>query len=86
MKVICQFARNNLKYSLGLITILLFVIQICHIVKEGEKHVIQTETSGTTEQDCPKRIDIWVSVFKCSLAFLFGGLLSDLKFLKFGVI
>lgn len=86
MKVLCQFARKNLKYSLCFLTLTILAVQIFHLVNEGEKHHVNTVIEHSETENCPKQIDIWMSVFKCSLAFLFGGLLSDMKFLKFGIM
>jgi hypothetical protein len=105
MKVICQVARRNLKYTIGLVALFLFVMQVYNIVGEAKLESIKLEEMKTTiieketqhmyveitqsDIQCADgqfRIEILMGIFKCSLAFLFGGLLSEMKFIKFGII
>lgn len=105
MKVICQVARRNLKYTIGLVALFLFILQVYNIVgedklesskleeiatiiAENENQHIYVENSHTDFQCADGQIkkEILMGIFKCSLAFLFGGILSELKFIKFGII
>lgn len=105
MKVICQVARRNLKYTIGLVALFLFILQVYNIVgeeklesikleeitttiSEKESQHIYAENSHTDIQcaDGQIRKEILMGIFKCSLAFLLGGILSELKFIKFGII
>jgi hypothetical protein len=105
MKVICQIARRNLKYTIGIVALFLFVLQVYNIVGEAKLESIRLEELETvvvkrenpeiyvekTQSDiqCAEgqvRTEILMGIFKCSLAFLFGGLLSEMKFIKFGII
>ena len=105
MKVICQLARRNLKYTIGLVAMFLFVLQVYNIVSEVKLETVRLEEleepkmnkESTTllseetpsENQCSEgnlKSEIWMGVMKCSLAFLFGGLFSEMRFIKFGII
>lgn len=61
---------------------------------ENEKQLIQENISNqkisknTNEPNCTRNgfYDAFLMLFKCSVAFLFGGMLSEMRFIKVGVI
>jgi hypothetical protein len=95
-----SLVKSGLKYTTILLALILFVGIFYNgfykEMKENEKIIVQgIDVSETTLQStdlCQNpnfSSQVWSlfnAVFKCSLAFLAGGLLSDMKFLKFGII
>jgi hypothetical protein len=95
-----SLVKSGLKYTTILLALILFIgIFYNGLYKEmieNEKLIVEeaevSETSPQSTDLCPtpnfsNRVwSLFNAVFKCSLAFLAGGLLSDMKFLKFGII
>jgi hypothetical protein len=95
-----SYVKSGLKYTTILLALILFVgIFYNGFYKEMyDKEKLQVEESEVSVTS-PQSTDlcqtpnfsnrVWSlsnAVFKCALAFLAGGLLSDMKFLKFGII
>jgi hypothetical protein len=90
-----SFIKTQLKYSTLLIGIIIFMGQIYYgFIKSEEdlKSISSLENKNEKNEDkcssSPSDLisKIMMIIFKCSLAFLAGGLFSDMKFIKFGVI
>lgn len=96
-----SLVKSGLKYTTILVALILFIgIFYNGLYKEmnqNEKLIVEeAEESGEVPPQgtdlCPtpnfsnRMWSVFNAVFKCSLAFLAGGLLSDMKFLKFGII
>jgi hypothetical protein len=94
-----RMIKNNLKYTTVLIGLILFTGQLYFAITEKENINIDDTTESKTHTSTstlnPNTIscdassylfNIFAIVFKCSLAFLAGGLVSDMKFIKFGVL
>jgi hypothetical protein len=92
MKNLTQSLKKNFKFALCILAITIFTIQIYQIVNEEKMAEIsysKTEKSHIVieEEQCHglRLSNIFSLVFKCSIAFLFGGMISDGKFIKFGL-
>lgn len=59
-------------------------VSIINNTNSNENKNNKTKTSGVNEEDCSEFL--LICIFKCGLAFLAGILVSDMKFIKFGVI
>lgn len=117
MKSMCQFLRRNFKYSVCVLAVVLFAVQVTNIVSEEaiEKVAYEAEMKGVeaavalvkreyvseirdkervsegekTDDETTKCKDgpgqLIAAVFKCALAFFLGGMISEMKFIKFGI-
>jgi hypothetical protein len=91
-----SFVKSGLKYTTILLALILFVGQVYHgFIKEeiNNPHIAEIiEVTSTSTDLCAdpnfsnQALGVFNLVLKCSLAFLAGGLISDMKFLKFGII
>ena len=82
MKQLLSSIKQNLRLGVALFGVFIFSNQIYQIIYE--KQSIKTQI---TINNCEIGLfDYLMIVFKCSLAFLAGGIISDWKFIKFGVI
>jgi hypothetical protein len=89
-----SYVKECLKYTTILLAVLLFIGQIyLGFIKENqeinikEKHLlspIQNEVNDECQNSLLKNLGNLV--FKCSLAFLAGGLISEMKFIKIGIL
>ena len=96
MKSLSQSLKKNFKYAICLLAIFIFTIQIYQIVTEEKIIEVSNDVSNiennsdpiAVQEECKKSeinaSSILMCVFKCSVAFLFGGMISDRKFIKFG--
>jgi len=91
MQKVIILVKNQMKYMTILIALILFTSQIYMILIESNSLEMDEKKSTSIKDNENKCIDyyfnsLYIVVFKCSLAFLAGGLLSDMKFVLFGVI
>jgi hypothetical protein len=90
MKKAIVIFKSQLKYMTIIIALILFISQVyLNIVETTQKNNSKEITYLAEENKCNKSdysTGILIAIFKCSLAFLAGGLISDMKFIKFGVI
>lgn len=85
--------RVNLKYSICLLAIFLsclILMQIKNEVDLNENNLLLANESVETKQIeviCEENSsNLGTALIKCSIAFLLGGLISEMKFLKIGII
>jgi hypothetical protein len=99
MQKVLKLVKGPLKYSTILIAIILFISQIYYgfIKSEEDFKKITNKNNLPVTQDVEDQCersngngDTFIKVFeiisKCLFAFLAGGLISDMKFIKFGVV
>ena len=90
MQKVYTLFRNGFKYMTILLALILLVGQVHSLMIERnqiEEYQNPKEVIVTEINECEKNYSyyIFTAIFKCSLAFLAGGLISDMKFIKFGV-
>lgn len=77
-----------MKYMSVFLALLICSAQIYMGVKDyySDPQTIENDSVEIICSDSFSYTSIFIAIFKCSLAFLAGGLISDFKFIKFGVI
>jgi hypothetical protein len=93
MKMLLGTSRKYFKIMICPLAILLSVCQMYHILLEinhedlKEQNPTELITSQNICDGIFETLFSWSSIFvKCSMAFLFGGIVSDIKFTKFGIL
>ncbi len=94
MKNFTQTLKKNFKYTVCILALTIFAIQIYHIVTEenikSSEIKVKVPELSVNDDKCKSPTayvsGILTSIFKCSIAFLFGGLISDRRYVKFGAL
>lgn len=78
----------KITYSFIKRVLISFVLCLSLFLSAKLIHTIINERANSDQEVSSERCNesyiIFYSLCKCSLAFLFGGIVSDLKFIKFG--
>jgi hypothetical protein len=98
MKIAMQKIKKYFSFSLFPVAVLLFIYQFYQIYTEVSLEVISTENMHSiplfqkentkADVNCESFLDFghFISIIsKCSIAFFFGGMISNRKFLKIGI-
>lgn len=80
-----KYQHSKCQYLICFLGLMIFTMQIYYIANEKP-----LKAENLPEEICADSgmniTDLMITIFKCSLAFLFGGMISDMKFVKFGII